>query len=77
MIKKFEDIISEFGKLGYNYHYHSNSHSFRLLKLIDGAGYVMNNLYIDYRKKHIVLDGGFGKEELNLIKKLIEKLEEK
>ena len=77
MIKKFEDIIKEFEKLGYSCDYFSNSHSFGLQISRDGDGWVIDSINVDYRHKFIRFDGTFDKEELSLIKKLIEKLEEK
>ncbi len=77
MIKKFEDIINEFKELGYSYDYLPNSHVFHLSKSIDEDGYCIKFIHIHYREKYIHFDGGFVLEDLILIKKLIEKLEEK
>ena len=77
MIKKFEDIIKEFEGLGYSYNYFPNSHVFELIKSRDDDGWVIDSLNVDYIHKFIRFDGSFDKQELNLIKKLIEKLESK
>ena len=77
MIKKFEDIINEFQKLGYIYHYFPNSHIFKLLNPKDDDGWVIDSINIDYKNNFIRFNGAFGKKELDLIKKIIERLEKK
>ncbi len=77
MIEDFMDIIKEFERLGYSYNYFPESNDFDLFKSRDDDGLIMVMIDVYTRNKSIRLDGCFDKEELNLIKKLIEKLEEK
>ncbi len=77
MVKEFEDIIKEFKKLGYDCDYYPSSHLFQLCNSVSGDGFLIKYIHIYYRRKYIRIDGGFDAKELNLIKKIVERLEEK
>ena len=77
MIKKFENIINDFKEEGYICDYFPGLHSFILEKTTDQLGWSINSISVDYRHKNIRFDGYFNKNDLNLVKRLIECLEEK
>ena len=65
MIEKYEEIINEFQKLGYEYSYYPNSHNIPLVLKIDNE--TIKYIHVFYKYKSIILNGAFDKEELILI----------